>query len=368
MNILNQISNFFQNGIYENKLSDKWYNLGIQNIIIGLLIGFSSYLSIKNLTTDFSGILALSLIVIAVSFFLFLLFRMFVSKKHFSYMDNNKTLPFTNRIWSSFSFLILLILLIFNPELALLDKISNGLVNIDYSLDRKYIITIESLSLIALFMFFVQCKKIQNEKSELFSTNSKFSVALYSISALLVAKSAYGLLGGTYSSAFFFVFLITFSLLIQKSLVLFINNPILKSQMNKKTNFSVFDFLFLLSVPSIFSLLSVPFALWISIPIFFAFCLWALAYKNVLYNIVSFVLAVFAVLLGLLFGLNIIVETITTYAQGDMNAYIYTLVLATVFVPLGYIIQEKPRNSMGLLSIPLIWFGTGVAFLYNAFI
>jgi len=136
-------------GTADNVLDNRWYNSGIQNLIIFLIMFYTGYMSVEHFSVDTTGLSALVGLVFGIAVFVG-----FIGALAATGHKQDGALGVLLAI--GFGFLVILEGSYVESVEDALDKMSNGLVSVNYSIDQGFILTAETLASIGIFLFALQ--------------------------------------------------------------------------------------------------------------------------------------------------------------------------------------------------------------------
>mgnify|MGYP006883088095 CR=1 FL=1 len=323
-----------------NALSKQWYNLGIQNFIISMLIVVSAYLAISKFSVDTTGLKSLFTISSGVIFFV--LWTYFVASSHNENIESSMDEFKAKAVAVVVPFIGLIVPLFENSKH--LDNIQHGLVGVTYVIEHKYLVTIETLALIAFIFFTIQAIKVNAEKrSESILKNPTILITF----VLLLVKPIYTLLGFSYESMFVFLSISILYLLLQKSLILYINNPGL---MESEKAFNFYDYSLILSLTISILLLNLSPAYLFVVIIFGIFTHTFNAYKSIEFNVAALVFLLFAIFLVLILFLVFSIEALVGYAKVAGELYLYWLIISVVVLILPSLLKKNSPWLYGVFT------------------
>lgn len=255
-------------GVVDHKLSNKIYNTSIPSYILLALIVFTSFLSVVNFSLDMSGLFLLLgssvLVLVAVTLSFVLpggllgLVTMIIGAGFYLFGENE------------------------SGSSVYRDITEKSLVSVDYVIDKSYIITIETIALLSLFLFLYQSISIVKEQD--IDNRQPIYFVLYIVFGALLVKSLYGIFGGEYESFALVIMLLVFSFLAQKTFIKYANVPIVTEDTQNSFNSEA---MMLASLPVLFYAFDFAWPVWLLLPVFYLYMFFFIQYKTIAFNLTA---------------------------------------------------------------------------------
>ncbi len=224
MKFITNFVKFLKQGTKDNVLHDAWYNTGAQNIIILIILSFTGYSSLEYFQLDASGLKALFWIITIILGVILALIVFFTDNKVMSIY--NRLFSFTDKLMMA---IFSLFLVFFNPDSldffdSSISSIKNGLITLDYSIDKSFILTAETIATIGLILFAYQCLQVAKYNNSIVLSRARGKFTLVFFTALLISKPIFSFSGGEYTSFGVFAVIALLAFSIQKYLLYYINS------------------------------------------------------------------------------------------------------------------------------------------------
>ena len=340
MKLLDLTISALTTGTAKKTLSNNWYNKGFETVFLILILSYTGYMSVEKFNLDFSGLNAL----ISLIFSVFFIGMIFVALWKAIEEDMGS-------FWAVIIVLFCAFIFVMDPSLqpdleTQIGQMDNGLVSLEYEFDRRFILTVETISMIGLLFFSFQCFKVAQENVLFVFSRPKAKIIVTIFSVLIVSKPLYGLLGGSYSSFGIFTMLTLFVYSIQKYLLFYLNSEIKISNRNP-VRFNQEYTLEWLSIGAIIILLFFMDAPILVIGISALFSLISMLminYKSAYNNAVSILLAFFATLYVLYFLIALFLHKASYYFSTDAGAGALGF-LTLLMISFGFTYKEANKES-----------------------